>query len=179
MRSNGFPSGHTDLHSRHPGLGEDLLEGVLVAKVPSTSFGLEVVKNEATEDVEWLFEVGETTGVVGKESRGIIFPLPDSFAEERERPGEGEASGSFPFLPDPLVGFPHMLGHGAFQQAVLGGFFDSRVANFAMRRDSHDLEPGADRSPLLRVNQMRVPTFLGRALCQFSRSPERPWSSGG
>ncbi len=33
VRSNGLPSGHTNLHHRHPGLEKNFLEGVMVAEV--------------------------------------------------------------------------------------------------------------------------------------------------
>jgi hypothetical protein len=104
VRSNSLPSGHTDLNRRHLALEEDLLEGVLVTKVPSASFGLEVIKDKTTEDVERLFEVGEAADA-----------LHDSFTEKHERPRGGEAHGRFAFIPYSLVGVPHALGHGAFE----------------------------------------------------------------
>ncbi len=69
MRSNSLPSGHIDLNRRHPCLEEDLLEGVLVTKVPSAPFGLEVIKDKTTEDVERLSKVGEAASVVCEEPR--------------------------------------------------------------------------------------------------------------
>jgi len=122
MRSNGLPSGHTDINRCHPGLEEDLLEGVLVSKVPSASFELEVVKDKATEDVERLSEVGETASVVREELRRVVLMLHDSFSEKHERLGGGEALGRFPFLPNSLVGVPLAMGHGTLEQAVLGTF---------------------------------------------------------
>jgi len=122
MRSNGLPSGHTDLNRCHPGLEEDLLEGVLVTKVPSAPFRPKVIKDKTTEDVERLFEVGETTDVVRKEPGRVVLAPHDRFSEEHERPGGGEALGHFPFVPDSLVGVPRALGHGALEQAVLGRF---------------------------------------------------------
>jgi hypothetical protein len=50
MRSNGLPRGHADLNGSHPGLGENLFEGVLIAKVSPTSLRPEVVEDEATEN---------------------------------------------------------------------------------------------------------------------------------
>ncbi len=96
------------------------------------------------EDVKGLFEIGEVAGVVSEEPGGVVLLLLDDFIEEHKRPGGGEASGRFPFFPDLLVGIPHALSHGAFEQAVLGRFFDSKVTDFALGRDSHELEPGAN-----------------------------------
>jgi hypothetical protein len=115
VRSNSLPSGHTDLNRRHLALEEDLLEGVLVTKVPSASFGLEVIKDKTTEDVERLFEVGEAADVVREEPGRVVFALHDSFTEKHERPRGGEAHGRFAFIPYSLVGVPHALGHGAFE----------------------------------------------------------------
>jgi len=44
VRSNGLPSGHIDLHHRHLGLEENLLEGIMVAKMPTASFRPEVIE---------------------------------------------------------------------------------------------------------------------------------------
>ncbi len=65
VRSNSLPSGHTDLHRRHPGLKENLLEGVLVAKMPSASFRPEVIEHKVTKDVE----VSEAVNVIHEEPR--------------------------------------------------------------------------------------------------------------
>ncbi len=123
MRSNGLPSGHTDLNRRHPSLQEDLLERVLVTKVPSAPFGPEVIKNKTTEDVERLSEVGEAVSVVREEPGRVVLALQDSFSEKHEWLGGGEALGRFPFVLDSLVGVPRALGHGALEQAMLGRFF--------------------------------------------------------
>ncbi len=47
------------------------------------------------------------------------------------------------------VGIPRALGHGALQQVVLGKLFDSRVTDFGLGKDSHELELGADRESLV------------------------------
>jgi len=122
VRSNSLPSGHIDFNRRHPCLEEDLLEGVLVTKVPSAPFGLEVIKDKTTEDVERLSKVGEAASVVCEEPRRVILALHDIFSEKHEWPGGGEALGRFPFVPNSLVGVPRALGHGALEQAVLGKF---------------------------------------------------------
>jgi hypothetical protein len=54
VRSNGFPSGHTDLNSGHPGLKEDFFERILVFEVLSAPFGLEVIEEKAMENVKRL-----------------------------------------------------------------------------------------------------------------------------
>ncbi len=102
VRSNSLPSGHTDLDCRHPRLGEDFLKGVLVSKVSSTPFGPQLEKDEAAEDVEGLFWVGEVSRVVSEESRGVVLFLQSSFPEEHEGPREGKAFRGFLFLPDSL-----------------------------------------------------------------------------
>jgi hypothetical protein len=97
VRSNGFPSGHTDLHNRHPGLCENFLKRVLVAEVPSISFGPKVVEDEASENVERLSEVIEATSVVGEESEGIVAtPLWAKCEGEAHTPKSGnlESSGT-------------------------------------------------------------------------------------
>jgi hypothetical protein len=51
VRSNGLPSGHTDLNGGHLGLKENLFERILVTKVPSAPLGPKVVEEKVTEDV--------------------------------------------------------------------------------------------------------------------------------
>jgi hypothetical protein len=45
-RSNGFPRGHANLNSGHPGLGEYAFDGVLVTEVSFASLGPDMIKNE-------------------------------------------------------------------------------------------------------------------------------------
>jgi hypothetical protein len=59
-------------------------------------------KDEAAEDVEGLFWVGEVSRVVSEESRGVVLFLQSSFPEEHEGPREGKAFRGFLFLPDSL-----------------------------------------------------------------------------
>jgi hypothetical protein len=89
VRSNSLPTGHIDLNHHHPGLKEDLLEGVMFTKVPSAPFEPEVIKDKTMEDVEGLYGVGEVTGVVREEPGRVILALQDSFSEKHERPGGG------------------------------------------------------------------------------------------
>ncbi len=110
VRSNGLPSGHTDLHRRHPGIEQDFAKGVLIIKVFSTSFRPEMVKDEATEDVEGLAGVSEAASVIREEAGGVVFVFQGDFTEKHERPGGREVSVGFPFGPNAFVGFPDDLG---------------------------------------------------------------------
>ncbi|CAM6075698.1 unnamed protein product [Sphagnum tenellum] len=148
-RSNSLPSGHTDVNRRHPGLEEDLLKGVLVTKVPSAFFRRKVIEDETTEDVEQLSKVGEAVDVVREEPKRVILVLHGSFSEEHKRLGGSETPRPFPFVLDSLIGVPRALGHGAFQQAVLGRFLGTRITNFALGWYPHELEPSANREALV------------------------------
>ncbi len=44
VRSNGLPSGHTDLNGGHPSLKENLFERILVTEVLSAPLGPEIIK---------------------------------------------------------------------------------------------------------------------------------------
>ncbi len=46
VRSNGLPSGHTNLDRSHLGLGENMLERVKAVEVLSAPFGPEIVEQE-------------------------------------------------------------------------------------------------------------------------------------
>ncbi len=77
-----------------------------------------------------------------------------------------EAVGGFPFVPYTKEGVPSLLSRGAFHQAVLSGLQKSLVAPLASGLNTHDLKRQVPTgSPLLRINQVRVPTLRGRALC--------------
>ncbi|CAM6031018.1 unnamed protein product [Sphagnum balticum] len=152
VRSNGLPAGHTDLHRRNPGIEEDFVKGVLIIKVFSTSFRPEIVKDEASQDVEGLTGVGEAARVVRKEAGRVVFKFQGDFTEENERPGRREVAMGFPFDPDALVGFPGGLSPRAVEKAVLRGLFGARATHFALWGEAHEVEPGAYRKPLLRVS---------------------------
>jgi hypothetical protein len=109
VRSNGLPRGHIDLNDGYPGLSKNLLEGILISKVFPTSLRPEVVKNEATEDVQWLPGVGESTSLVGKELGRVVFALDGRFTQERKGPGDRNVMGRLPFVLDFLVSFPSAL----------------------------------------------------------------------
>jgi hypothetical protein len=64
---DGPPGGHADLGRSFPRLKENSLEGVLAVEVFATSLGLEIVEQEAPEDVKGLTSVGEAACVVAVE----------------------------------------------------------------------------------------------------------------
>jgi hypothetical protein len=125
VRSNGLPSGHTNLNGGHPSLKENLFERVLVIEVPSAPFRPEVVEEKATEDVQGLSKVGETAGVVREEPGGVIFSLGGRLPKKDERSGDGDVLKRIPFGPYFFVSFPGALCHGAFEQTVLWRFLGS------------------------------------------------------
>ncbi len=81
--------------------------------------------------------------MVAVEVRGVVILLKHSFAEEHKGPGDGEAIGRLPLLPDSQEGIPHQLSGKAVHEAVLSGFRESSLAAFAGGLDSHRLKPGA------------------------------------
>jgi hypothetical protein len=60
-----------------------------------------------------------------------------------------EAVGRPPFDPNTAESLPSLLSRDAFHETVLGGFLEPLVTDFANGRDSHDLELGADRQPIV------------------------------
>ncbi len=79
---------------------EHFVEGVAVVEVFTTPLGPKVVQNEGSENVERLLEVGEAANVVGVESGRVIFAFDGGLAKQSEGPVDGDALGSFPFLPN-------------------------------------------------------------------------------
>jgi hypothetical protein len=79
---------------------------------------------------------------------GVVVGFEDGFPEEDEGPVDLEAVGRPPFAPNAAEGLPSLLSRDAFHEAVLGGFLESLVTDFAGGRDPHDLEPGADWQPV-------------------------------
>ncbi|CAM6026276.1 unnamed protein product [Sphagnum balticum] len=149
VRYNGFPGGHTDLHCRHPGIEEDFVKGILIIKVFSTYFQPEIVKDEASQDVEGLTGVGEAARVVRKEAGRVVFKFQGDFTKENKRPGQREVVMGFPFDPDTFIGFPGGLSPGAVEKAMLRGLFDARATHFALWGEAHEVEPGAYRKALI------------------------------
>jgi hypothetical protein len=60
-RSHGLPGGHAHLRRSFPKLEQNPFEGVLAIKVPSASFGPEIIEQKAPKNVEGLSPVGEVT----------------------------------------------------------------------------------------------------------------------
>ncbi len=149
VKSNGLPSGHTNLNRHHPGLEEDFREGVVVIEMFSTSFRLEVIKDEDTEDVERLPRVRVSAGVVREEAGRIVFKFHGGFSKKHKRPGGREVAVNFPFFPTTLEGLPRVLSHGAIEEAVLGGFLGSGAANLVVRGNAHELKPRSNREALV------------------------------
>jgi hypothetical protein len=71
--SNGFLGGHVDLDRDRPSLEQNSFQGILVVKVPTAPFGLEIVQQEASENVEGLLDIGVPSDVVSVKVRGVIF----------------------------------------------------------------------------------------------------------
>jgi hypothetical protein len=143
--SDGPPGGHADLGRSFPRLKKNSLEGVLAVEVFATSLGPEVVEEETPEDVEGLTAVGETARVIVVKVRGVVIFFEDGFPKEDEGPGDVEAVGRLPFVPNTMEGLPSLASMGAIHEAVLGRFRESLVTALASGWDSHDLEPSTNR----------------------------------
>ncbi|CAM6004363.1 unnamed protein product [Sphagnum balticum] len=144
-RSDGPPGGHANLGRGLPRLKENSLEGVLAIEVITTSLRPEVVNQEAPEDVEGLAAVGEAARVIAMEVQGVVVLFENGFSEKDERPGDVEAIGRSPFVPYFVESFPSLLSRSAIHKTVLGGLRGSLVTALASARDTHNLEPSADR----------------------------------
>ncbi len=138
MRSNGLPSGHTDLDRSHPGLGENMLERVKAVEVLSAPLGPEIVEQETAKNVQRLSNIGEASHMVREESGQVVLLLDDGFPQKHERPGGDDVIERLPFSPNSFVGFPSALRHGAFEQAMDGRFNLAGVVDFALGRDAHE-----------------------------------------
>jgi hypothetical protein len=145
-RSNGLPGGHAHLRRNFPRLEQNPFEGVLAIKVPSASFGPEIIEQKAPKNVEGLFPVREATRVVVMEVQGVVLFFEHGLPKKNEGPGNGEAVGCLPFAPDTEESTLSFLGRGAFHETVSGRFLEPLVATFAGGLNSHGLEPGC-RNP--------------------------------
>jgi hypothetical protein len=87
--------------------------------------------------------------VIGEKLVRVVIVLGGHFAEEDERPGDGNVVGHLPFGPYTFESFPGTLCCEAFQQAMECGFFCVEIANFASRVNSDELQPGAYREALV------------------------------
>ncbi len=148
-RSNGLPGGHAHLRRSFPRLEQNPFEGVLAIKVPSASFGPEIIKQKVPKNVEGLSPIGEATWVVAMEVRGVVLFFEHGLPKKNEGPGNGKAVGRLPFAPDTEESTPGLLGRGAFHEAMLGRFLEPLVAAFARGLNSHGLESGAHRQPVV------------------------------
>ncbi len=83
--------------------------------------------------------------MVALEVRGVVFFFEDGLPKENERPGDVEAVGRPPFVPNAEEGIPSLLSKGAFHETMLGRLRESLVAALAGGRNSHDLEPSTNR----------------------------------
>jgi len=156
---DGPPGGHADLGRNLPRLKENSLEGILAVEVFATSLGLEVVEQEALENVEGLASIGETARMVAVKVRGVVFLFKDDLPKENEGPGDVEAVGRSPFVPNAEESVPSPLSRGAFPETVLSGFRESLIATLASGRDPHDLEPSANRQPIVKDQPGKHPHF--------------------
>ncbi len=147
--SNGPPGGHADLGRGFPRLKKNSLEGVSVVEVLAASLGPKIIEQEALKDVEGLTAVSESARVIAVKIRGVVIFFENGFPEEDEGPGDVEAVGRLPFVPNTVEGLPSLPSRGAIHEAVLGRFRESLVTALASGRDSHDLEPSTDRQPIV------------------------------
>jgi hypothetical protein len=85
-----LPGGHVDFDSGNLGLMKDLSRKILVVKVLPASLGPEEVKDEATEDVKRLPDVGEAPDMVFVETRWVVLALENTFAQQDEGPRRGD-----------------------------------------------------------------------------------------
>ncbi len=108
-----------------------------------------VVQNEGSEDIERLLEVGEAANVVGVESGRVVFAFDGGLAKQCEGPINGDALGSFPFLPNSFERAPGALRRRAVQEAVLRGLKSPSIVGVAGGRDPHHLQPGSNRETLV------------------------------
>jgi hypothetical protein len=148
-RSNGLPGGHAHLRRSFPRLEQNPFEGVLAIEVPSASFGPEIIEQKTPKNVEGLSPVREATRVVAMEVRGVVLFFEHGLPKKNEGLGNGEAVGRLPFAPNTEESTPSLLGRGAFHEAVSGRFLEPLVAAFVRGLNSHGLEPGAHRQPVV------------------------------
>jgi hypothetical protein len=140
-------------------LKKNSLEGVLAVKMFATSLGPEVVEQEAPEDVEGLPMIGEAARVVAVKVRRVVFLFEDGFPKEDERPGDLEVVRHPPFVPNAEEGILSLSSRGAFHEIVLGRLQKSLVAALAGGRNSHDLEPSANRQSIVEDQPGKRPHF--------------------
>jgi hypothetical protein len=87
--------------------------------------------------------------VVGVESRRVVFTFDGGLAKQSEGLVDGDALGSFPFLPNSSERTPGALRERAVQEGVLRGLRSPSIASVASGRDPHHLQPGSNRETLV------------------------------
>ncbi|CAK9213849.1 unnamed protein product [Sphagnum troendelagicum] len=100
-----------------------------------------MVQNEAPKNVKRLASVNVAPCVVREKARSVIIELHNDFAKERKRPSDLQVAISFPFAPYALKGLPSLLSHGTIKQTMLRNLLNVRIADLAVGRDTHDLQP--------------------------------------
>ncbi|CAK9857536.1 unnamed protein product [Sphagnum jensenii] len=123
----------------------------------ATSFRPEIVEQKAPEDVEGLSSIGEAAHMIAMKVWGVVFLFKYGFPRENERPGDVGAVGRFPFAPNTEEGIPSLLSRGAFHETVLNGLQESLVAALAGGQNSHDLELGTHRQPIVKDQPGKCP----------------------
>ncbi len=113
----------------------------------AASFGPEVVKEKASEDVERLSSIRVAASVVALKVRGVVLLFEDSFPQKDEGLGDGEAVGRLPFIPSATESIPSLPGGGAIHEAMLGRLGEVLIVTFAGGLEPHGLEPRAHREP--------------------------------
>jgi hypothetical protein len=140
-------------------LKEDSFEGVLAVEVFATSLGPEVVEQEASKDVKGLAAISEAARMIAVEVWGVVIRFGDGFPQEDEGPGDAEAVRSSPFVPNVEENIPSLPSRVAFHEAMLGGFREPFVTGLASGRDSHGLEPRANRESVVEDQPSEGPNF--------------------
>ncbi len=86
VKSNGLPSGHTDLDRGNLGLREDLIKKVEAVEVPSAPLRPEIVEQETSENVQRLPRVGETARVIREKTVRVVLSFDDNFPQQHKQP---------------------------------------------------------------------------------------------
>jgi hypothetical protein len=87
--------------------------------------------------------------VVGVESERVVFVFDGGLAKQSEGLVDGDALGSFPFLPNSFERAPSTLRGKAVQEVVLRGLRSPSIVGVAGGRDPHHLQPGSNRETLV------------------------------
>jgi hypothetical protein len=134
---NGFPSGHPNLNSSHPGLLKDFPRGILIIEMLPASLRPKEVEDKVVKDVKQLLDIGEASYMVPLDLRGVI--------QHDKWPRKNDVIGHSPFLPDVIKGLLSPFGKGTFEKTMLRGVRGLLCANLAHGEDPHALQPCANR----------------------------------